>query len=70
MAEVELMARRLTIARVIVATTNDNLPSLYFYQRHGYRVCEWLRDTLEHHVPAVGFAGIPIRDEIRLEKRL
>ena len=35
-AEAELLARRLDIPRVIVSMTNDNLPSLYFYQRRGY----------------------------------
>ena len=29
-AEAELLARRLKLARVVVATTNDNLPALYF----------------------------------------
>ena len=41
-AEAELLARRLGIPRVIVSMTNDNLPSLYFYQRRGYLVSEWI----------------------------
>src|SRR5438128_1817137 len=39
-AEAELLARRLGLKRLIVSTTNDNLPALYFYQRRGYRLCE------------------------------
>lgn len=70
-AEAELLARRLHLGRTVVTTTNDNLPSLYFYQRRGYRITEVVPDAqhLRRDDP-VGFAGIPIRDEIRLEKRL
>lgn len=72
LAEAELLARRLTLSRLVVATTNDNLPALYFYQRHGYRLTALVPNSVaEHthqHVP--GFAGIPVRDEIRLEKRI
>ena len=72
-AEAELLARRLHIERVIVATTNDNLPSLYFYQRRGYRITEWVPDGVARHIKTdhlAGFGGIPIRDEIRLEKTI
>jgi ribosomal protein S18 acetylase RimI-like enzyme len=72
-AEVELMARRLQIPRVIVSLTNDNLPSLYFYQRRGYHVAEWIPNSIAKHSKSpglIGFAGIPIRDEVRLEKLL
>jgi ribosomal protein S18 acetylase RimI-like enzyme len=70
-AEAELMARRLRIPRVIASITNDNLPSLYFYQRRGYYVAEWIPNVIAKHSKSpslVGFAGIPIRDEVRLEK--
>lgn len=71
-AEAELLARRLNLPRVIVATTNDNLPALYFYQRRGYRLTALVpRSVIEHTGrEAPGFAGIPVRDEIRMEKRL
>ena len=72
-AEAELLARRLRIDRVIVATTNDNLPSLYFYQRRGYRITEWVPSGVARHIKdpnLVGFGGIPIRDEVRLEKTI
>jgi ribosomal protein S18 acetylase RimI-like enzyme len=70
-AEAELLARRQNWPRVIVTITNDNLPALYFYQRRGYRVSAILRDSIAAHTregQAVGFAGIPILDEIRLAK--
>ena len=72
-AEVELMARRQQLARVIFCTTNDNLPALYFYQRRGYRITEVVPGALLPHIKpafACGFAGIPVRDEIRLERTL
>ena len=72
-AEAELMARRLQIPRMIVATTNDNLPTLYFYQRRGYYVTEWIPNGVAKYSKSTslkGFAGIPIRDEVRLEKIL
>jgi GNAT superfamily N-acetyltransferase len=72
-AEAELLARRLKIPRVIVSMTNDNLPSLYFYQRRGYFVSEWIPNGVARHsrsASLVGFAGIPIRDEVRLEKMI
>jgi ribosomal protein S18 acetylase RimI-like enzyme len=71
-AEAELIARRLKLTRLVVATTNDNLPALYFYQRRGYRLTDLIPDSVitHTHQQLDGFAGIPVRDEIRLEKRL
>ena len=72
-AEAELLARRQNWPRAIVTITNDNLPALYFYQRRGYRVSAILRDSIAAHTrdaKAVGFAGIPILDEIQLAKDL
>jgi len=72
-AEAELLARRLSLARVVSCTTNDNLPSLYFYQRRGYVISDVVVGSLTpwHQPPGdTGFAGIPVRDEVRLEKPL
>ena len=71
-AEAELLARRLDLTRLVVATTNDNLPALYFYQRRGYRLMELALDGVLAHTERAlpGFANIPVRDEIRLEKKL
>ena len=72
-AEAELLARRQQQPRVIVTVTNDNLPALYFYQRRGYRLSAVLPDSLSSQ-PAnrglVGFANIPIADEVQLAKNL
>jgi GNAT superfamily N-acetyltransferase len=65
------------IWKMVLSTTNDNLPALYFYQRHGFRISEvlpgavadTLRELLGGEVPE-GFGGIPVTDEIRLKKEL
>ena len=71
-AEAELLARRLNLQRTVVATTNDNLPALYFYQRRGYRLTNIVPESITVHTgqQVAGFAGIPVRDEVRLEKLL
>jgi len=72
LAEAELLAERLGLTRIVVATTNDNLPALYFYQRRGYRLTALEIDSITSHTREMhaGFDGIPVRDEIRLEKVL
>jgi ribosomal protein S18 acetylase RimI-like enzyme len=72
-ALVEEAARRAAgrnLASVVVAITNDDIPFLYFYQRHGFAIYEVatgaMADRLGAAVP--GFAGIPIRDEVRLRR--
>ena len=58
--------------RVIVATSNDDLPALALYQRCGFCITGIIAGLVARHhggeVP--GFSGIPIRDEVRLEYRL
>ena len=72
-AEAELLARRLALQKVVFCAANDNLPALYFYQRRGYRITEVVVGALVPHNPPPenkGFAGIEVRDEIRMEKTL
>lgn len=70
MAEHEGRSRGL--ATIAVATTNDDLPALYLYQRWGFVIAEVVvGGLLAHHgAEEPGFAGIPVRDEVRLEKHL
>ena len=51
-----------------LGTTNDNLPALYFYQRAGFVIDEVVVGEVEHvhGFEMCGFAGIPVRDEIRM----
>jgi GNAT superfamily N-acetyltransferase len=72
-AEAEALAKRLRLSKTVFCATNDNLPALYFYQRCGYVISEVVVGALIPLVPPgapSGFAGIPPRDEIRLEKTL
>ena len=61
---------RLGRARILVATSNDDLLALAFYQRRGFHLTGLIPGIIaEHHGgELVGFAGIPVRDEIRLER--
>jgi len=61
--------------RLWLVTTNDNLDALRFYQRRGFRISEVrpgasdeARRTLKPSMSEVGNFGIPIRDEIVLER--
>ena len=53
---------------MIVTITNDNLPALYFYQRHGCRLSAILRESVAAHArdgqPGLGFAGMAILDDL------
>jgi len=52
------------------AVTNDDIPQLYFYQRHGFSIYDvavgQVADRFGSATP--GFSGIPVRDEIRLRR--
>lgn len=57
------------LARVVLATSNDNLPALYFYQRLGFLLTGLAPGALVrlHGGEEPGVAGIPVRDEVQLE---
>jgi hypothetical protein len=72
-AEAEAVARGKGLTRVRVSTTNDNLPALYFYQRRQYHLIGVVPGGMIGHVKELdskGFGGIPLRDELRLERVL
>lgn len=63
--------------RLWVLTTNDNVDALRFYQRRGFRLKELhpgavddSRRRLKPEIPETGEYGIPLRDEIVLEKEV
>jgi ribosomal protein S18 acetylase RimI-like enzyme len=73
LAEAELLARRLELGRVVVTLSNDNIPAQYFYLRRGYRVTRVLPGAIAaqpQNEGLVGFADIPIVDELQLSKDL
>ena len=66
------MTRTEGVERIILSTTNDNLPTLELYQRLGFVITQVLvgRMLERHGGVELGFAGIPVRDEIQMELRL
>jgi len=69
-------ARQQGCMRLWVITTNDNLDALRFYQRRGFCLVavhrgavDRSRARLKPEIPVAGAYGIPLRDEIELEKQ-
>jgi len=69
-------ARQRGLSRIWLATTNDALPAMRFYQRLGFRIVAVNIGAVDEarrikpQIPEVGIDGIPIHDEIMLELRL
>ena len=72
---VEHLAAGHGCARLWLITTNDNVDALRFYQRRGFQLAAVHRRAvddsrrLKPEIPVAGAYGIPMRDEIELEKR-
>ena len=70
-------ARAAGCGAVWLTTTNDNLDALRFYQRRGFRLVrlrpdavDEARASLKPEIPLIGSYGIPMRDELDLEREL
>ncbi|MBU1175826.1 MAG: GNAT family N-acetyltransferase [Alphaproteobacteria bacterium] len=69
-------ARVAGLKRVWLVTTNDNLDAMRFYQRRGMRLCAVHAGAvsraraLKPEIPEIGNFGIPIMDEVELERVL
>jgi ribosomal protein S18 acetylase RimI-like enzyme len=70
--KVEAEARRRKKSKLLVSTSNDDLPALGFYQHLGFQLYEVKPDVIANKHGAVleGIGGLPIRDELRLRKVL
>ncbi|HVP27029.1 MAG TPA: GNAT family N-acetyltransferase [Candidatus Bathyarchaeia archaeon] len=70
--QVEKEARKLKKKRLLVSTSNDDLPALAFYQLLGFQIYEVKPNVIaeKHGEIHEGIGGLPIRDEIRLRKIL
>ena len=66
-------ARNSGISKIILITTNDNLPALRFYQKRGFDMSRLfcnavdLSRKLKPEIPLFGIDGIPLKHEIELE---
>jgi GNAT superfamily N-acetyltransferase len=74
---VEQVAAQQGCGRLWLVTTNDNVDALRFYQRRGFRLAALRRGAvddgrarLKPEIPTVGDYGIPLRDELELDKPL
>jgi GNAT superfamily N-acetyltransferase len=74
---VEQVATEQGCRRLWLITTNDNVDALRFYQRRGFRLAalhrgavDDCRARLKPEIPTVGDYGIPLRDELELDKQL
>jgi ribosomal protein S18 acetylase RimI-like enzyme len=77
LAELDRVASERGCSRMWLITTNDNVDALRFYQRRGFHLSEVhpgaidsARANLKPTIPTQGSYGIPIRDELLLERRL
>ncbi len=74
--DVEKQALELDCKRLWLVTTNDNAHALQFYLRRGFHLA-WIHrgavDLARHlkpEIPLIGMNGIPIHDEIEMDKQL
>jgi ribosomal protein S18 acetylase RimI-like enzyme len=68
--KVEAEARRLGKKKLLVSTSNDDLPALAFYQSLGFQIYEVKPNVIaeKHGMVLKGIGGLPVRDELRLQK--
>ena len=69
-------AREAGCERIRLVTTNNNLRALAFYQKRGLRLVALVPGAVDESrrikasIPAKDSAGLPIRDELHLERSL
>ena len=68
--KVEDAAFRMKKKRLFVSTSNDDLPALAFYQSNCFQIYEVKPNVIamKHGKIISGIAGLPVRDELRLQK--
>ena len=73
---IERTAHKLKCKKIRLITTNDNIDALAFYQKRDFVISKIHKNALEFsrkikpEIPLIGDYGIPLRDEIELEKIL
>ena len=74
--QIEKVALDNNCKKMRLITTNDNMRALQFYQKRGYCLTKLYPNAMDEvrkikpNVPELGDNGIPLRDEIELEKKL
>lgn len=71
-AKTEREGARMKKKRVLVSTSNDDLPALAFYQSIGFQIYDVKPNAIakKHGKVLSGIGKLPIRDELRLQKKL
>ena len=66
----KIEAGKLRKSRMLVSTSNDDLPALAFYQSLGFQIYEVKPNVIaeKHGEIFEGIGGLPVRDELRLQK--
>jgi ribosomal protein S18 acetylase RimI-like enzyme len=70
--KVETHAKRTGRKKLILSTSNDDLPALAFYQSIGFQIYDVKPNVIakKHSKIIKGICGLPVRDELRLQKLL
>ncbi|HVO85599.1 MAG TPA: GNAT family N-acetyltransferase [Candidatus Eisenbacteria bacterium] len=70
--QVKQEAGRLGKKKLLVSTSNDDLPALAFYQREGFQIFAVKPNVIaeKHGRVLAGIGGLPIRDELRMRRIL
>ena len=70
--KIEDDSKKLKKRKLMVSTSNDDLPALAFYQSNGFQIYEVKPNVIaeKHGMILKGIGGMPIRDELRLQKLL
>jgi len=70
--KVEAETKRLGKKKLIVSTSNDDLPALACYQSLGFQIYKVKPNVIaeKHGMVLKGIGGLPLRDELRLQKLL
>jgi ribosomal protein S18 acetylase RimI-like enzyme len=70
--KVEGETKRFGKKKLLVSTSNDDLPALAFYQSLGFQIYEVKPNVIaeKHGMVLKGIGELPIRDELRLQKLL
>ena len=70
--KVEVEAKKLQKKKLLVSTSNDDLPALAFCQSLGFQIYEVKPNVIaeKHGEVMEGIGGLPVRDELRLQKIL
>lgn len=75
-AKMKELAKERKLKSVWLLTSNDNIDSLKFYQKRGFRITKVYPNAIDEarkikpKIPEIGNYGIPLKDALELEYRI